>query len=105
MNMLYVNLLIINNKFFISKVLNIALAIAVLLSVSFVLFSFTSSDELERAEAKRIHAVQLGIELKESSDDLTSMARSYVVTGEKKFKEYFEHISEIRNGELAMPLN
>jgi len=86
MNMLYVNLLIINNKFFISKVLNIALAIAVLLSVSFVLFSFTSSDELERAEAKRIHAVQLGIELKESSDDLTSMARSYVVTGEKSLR-------------------
>ena len=105
MSMFYVNSLIINNKFFVSKVLNIALAIAVLLSVSFVLLSFTSSNELERAEAKRIHAVQLGIELKESSDDLTSMARSYVVTGEKKFKQYFEYISAIRNGELAMPLN
>ena len=103
--MFYVNLLIVNNKLFISKVLNIALAIAVFLSVSFVLFSFTSSHELERAEAKRIHAVQLGIELKESSDDLTSMARSYVVTGDKKFKKYFEYVSAIRNGELAMPLN
>ena len=46
---------------------------------------------------------ELALELKQSSDDLTRMARTYVVTGEQIYKDYFDRIVKIQNGEEAHP--
>jgi signal transduction histidine kinase/ActR/RegA family two-component response regulator len=47
----------------------------------------------------------LADELLQSSDDLTRMARSYVITGDAKYKRYFKEIYDIREGKRPRPLN
>lgn len=47
----------------------------------------------------------LADQLRQSSDDLTRMVRSYAVTGDERFKEYFYMIRDIRNGKRPRPEN
>lgn len=49
-------------------------------------------------------AVQLATQFKNSTDDLTNMARCYAATGDKKFLENYEAIVRIRSGEQERPL-
>jgi signal transduction histidine kinase/ActR/RegA family two-component response regulator len=60
---------------------------------------------LAAAEARRYDSYKLADELRQSSDDLTRMARTYVVTGEARFEEWFRRILAIRNGEAPRPEN
>ncbi|MDE0608944.1 MAG: hypothetical protein OXH77_03395 [Anaerolineaceae bacterium] len=41
--------------------------------------------------------------LRQTSDDLTRMVRLYAVTGDPLYKDYFDQILAIRNGEQARP--
>ncbi|WP_178861277.1 response regulator [Thiomicrorhabdus cannonii] len=43
--------------------------------------------------------------LRQSSDDLTRFARTYVFTGDLKYRENFTHIVRMRNGEEPLPQN
>lgn len=58
----------------------------------------TASSELQRFESRK-----LAEELRQSSDDLTRMARTYVVTGDEIYESYFYDILSIRNGTLPRP--
>ena len=58
---------------------------------------------MERAEQRRFRSEMIADELRQSSDDLTRMARLYVVTGDKKYKDYFDEIIGIRNGTIPRP--
>jgi len=53
----------------------------------------------------RYQSYLLADELRQSSDDLTKMVRLYVITGDPKFREYFNEILSIRNGETPLPEN
>jgi PAS domain S-box-containing protein len=44
-------------------------------------------------------------ELRQSSDELTRMARNYVVTGDLKFEQFYWDILAIRNGQKPRPLH
>jgi hypothetical protein len=57
------------------------------------------------AEERRYASYQLADELRQSSDNLTRMARTYAVTGNPLYEEYFRTILAIRNGEAARPEN
>ena len=46
---------------------------------------------------------QLAVQLRSSTDDLTTMARSYAATGLKKFKDHYEAIVAIREGKQERP--
>ena len=59
--------------------------------------------ELTASEMRRYESYQLADELRQSSDDLTRMARTYVVTGDPRFEAYFRRILAIRNGETERP--
>ncbi len=59
--------------------------------------------KITAGEAKRYYSYLLADELRQSSDDLTRMARTYVVTGNPKYKEYFQRILDIRNGKAPRP--
>ena len=59
--------------------------------------------ELGNAEARKYHSYQLADELRQSSDDLTRMARTYAVTGDDKYQRFFNRILAIRNGEVPRP--
>lgn len=59
--------------------------------------------QLAEAEARQTESNKLAAELRQSSDDLTRMARTYVVTGENKYWQYFGRILDIRNGKAPRP--
>src|SRR5262249_37580222 len=61
--------------------------------------------DIARAEVRRYQSFKLADELRQSSDDLTRMARLYVVTGDSRYKAYFEQILAIRDGKAARPLD
>lgn len=53
----------------------------------------------------RFESFLLAQELRESSDSLTKMVRLYVMTGEPKYRKYFNEILAIRDGRQARPPN
>ncbi|KAB7884429.1 response regulator [Poseidonibacter ostreae] len=59
--------------------------------------------ELENAYQMQYNSLLLAQELRQSSDDLTRMARTYVITGNDMFKKQFKTVLDIRNGVLPRP--
>ena len=75
----------------------VALAVTILLIVA-------GQRDLAETENRQYQAYKIADELRQSSDDLTRMARSYVVTGDPAFEQYFRKILGIRNGTSPRPL-
>lgn len=59
--------------------------------------------ELLSAQQRRYRSYLLADELRQSSDDLTRLARTYAVTGDGKFARHYEAILAIRNGDRPRP--
>ena len=59
--------------------------------------------KLENAYQMQYKSLLLAQELRQSSDDLTRMARTYVITGNPMFKQQFKTVLDIRNGILSRP--
>lgn len=59
--------------------------------------------ELDHAANNRIDSYLLADELRQSSDDLTRLGRTYVLTGDDKYEKMYLDILSIRNGEKARP--
>lgn len=53
----------------------------------------------------RYASYQTADELRQSSDDLTRLGRTYVVTGDDKYEKMYMDILAIRNGEKPRPVN
>ena len=70
------------------------------------LYMLSAAAERAAGEAHelRYRSYLLADELRQSSDDLTRMARTYAVTGDERFAEYFQRILDIRSGAAARPL-
>jgi len=60
---------------------------------------------LDRAHERRYQSYLLADELRQSSDDLTRMARSYIASGNPKYLAYYDEILAIRDGRIARPLH
>src|SRR5262249_42689470 len=80
------------------------------LSLALGIFTAGSLTELSRASADKARAYDnryqsylLAGELRQSSDDLTRLGRTYVVTGDKSYKQQYMDILAIRNGEKPRP--
>ena len=92
----------------IKRILQIFFAILVLelVALSYVMYAVViGQQQLAEAENRRYEAYKLADELRQSSDDLTRMARSFVVTGDPTFEQYFNDILAIRDGEKPRPPN
>ena len=74
------------------------------LVITFV-FYVHAEKQIDRANDLRFQSLQLADELRQSTDDLTRMVRSYVVTGSPRYKQYYLDILAIRNGQLPRPPN
>ena len=64
-------------------------------------------DNIEKISDIRLNheqSMQLVDMMRQSSDDLTRMARTYAATAEPRFEEYFQRILDIRNGDAPRPL-
>jgi PAS domain S-box-containing protein len=75
-----------------------------LFSVVFILSAYQDAiKELENAYKMQHRSLILADELRQSSDDLTRMARTHVITGNDMFKEQFHTVLDIRNGVKPRP--
>ncbi|WP_432092424.1 response regulator [Streptomyces sp. bgisy100] len=78
-----------------------ALLLAVVLTLSVV--AAQSMQDAARAESRRSESLRLADELRQTSDDLTRMARTYAVTGKSLYRDYFVEILAIRDGRAPRP--
>lgn len=79
-------------------------AVLAVITIASVIMSSHYTGVLSQAATNRYQMYQLADELRQSPDDLTRLARTYVVSGgEAKWeKQYFE-ILDIRNGKIPRP--
>lgn len=63
----------------------------------------TSVESLADTFGERYRAYTLSDGLRQTSDDLTRMVRLYAATGDPVYREYFDEILAIRNGEAPRP--
>jgi signal transduction histidine kinase/DNA-binding response OmpR family regulator/HPt (histidine-containing phosphotransfer) domain-containing protein/HAMP domain-containing protein len=75
--------------------------LALLLMLS--LMAERSTQDATSAESRRSTSLRLADELRQTSDDLTRMARSYVATGEPRYLNWFAEILAIRDGTAPRP--
>ncbi len=63
------------------------------------------ADRLSAVEKERYKMNRVAQGLQQSSDDLTRMARTYVVTGDERYKNDYYRVLDIRNGNVPRPKN
>jgi len=93
-----------NNLSRFSHSLWLALGMFVVFSILFVIY-VRSEKQIDRANESRLQSHLLADELRQSSDDLTRMVRSYVITGNPIYKQHFQEILDIRDGKVSRPVN
>ncbi|MGZ5030870.1 MAG: PAS domain-containing sensor histidine kinase [Methylobacter sp.] len=79
-----------------------SVGLLVALISTFVLYVLAEK-QIDRAHETRYISQQLAEELRQSSDDLTNMVRSYVVTGNPNYERNYYEILDIRDGKLPRP--
>lgn len=97
-----------NRNFSVKNVfLTLFIIVFVLLSLQLVAVLGTrhAGNVLNKATTERYDAIQLATELQQSSDRLTTLARSYVATGNERWREHFETVLNIREGLAPRPLD
>jgi len=65
----------------------------------------TSHEQVGKLHEDRYHSYLLADELRQHSDDLTHMVRSYVSTRDLRFKQYFNEILAITDGKAPRPID
>lgn len=79
--------------------------ISVFAALTTQIWSKNEVSKLETAFERQYRSYILADELRQSSDDLTRLARTYVVTGDAKFEQHYFDILAIRNGTKERPLH
>ncbi|HEH9394748.1 methyl-accepting chemotaxis protein [Aeromonas salmonicida] len=84
--------------------LNLLLSVVTLTLLSLVFFAYTwSGTKLEQSYQQRYQSYLLADELRQSSDDLTRLGRTYVITKDPAYEQQYMRILAIRNGEQNRP--
>ncbi|ULA64390.1 MAG: Putative Histidine kinase [Nitrospira sp.] len=73
-----------------------------LLVVTFTLY-VQSEKHLDQVNVQRQTSLLLANELRQSSDDLTRLVRTYIATGTPSYKQQFEDVLAIRDGRIPRP--
>lgn len=80
----------------------ISVVLLLLLALTFIAYIWSSA-RIQEASEQRYNSYQLADELRQSSDDLTRLARTYVITKDPAYEQQYMRILAIRNGEAARP--
>ena len=97
-----------NSISFTLSVRNLAQWGVFVLLIGFVFSSYSlymNLQHLIKSGENRYQSNLLADELRQSSDDLTRMVRTFAVTGDNRFEEQFQSVLAIRNGEKPRPEN
>ncbi|ASM34319.1 methyl-accepting chemotaxis sensory transducer [Campylobacter sputorum subsp. bubulus] len=82
----------------------IVLSIVSVLVLGYVFYSLVvASNELKASGDMQLLSYKLADELRQSSDDLTRLVRTYAVTGDKSYKDQYFAVLDIRNGKKPRP--
>ena len=65
--------------------------------------TFLNQHSLNRAQSNRYDSYRLAHELRTSSDELTRLARTYVITSDAAYERSYWHLLDIRNGKQPRP--
>jgi methyl-accepting chemotaxis protein len=65
--------------------------------------TFLNQRDLNHSQANRFESLRLAQELRTSSDELTRLARTYVVTGDPAYETQYWHVLDVRNGKRPRP--
>lgn len=68
-------------------------------------YRLTLQTELTRAQENRFRSYKLAVHLKNTADQLTRMARTYTLTADPRYREFYRHILAIRDGREPRPAN
>ena len=87
----------------------VALLVMVVASLGALAYAFyalrTASADFDSVETQRVRAYQLTTELRQSSNDLTRMARSFVATGDPAYERQYYMVLDIRDGRALRPVD
>lgn len=88
-----------------AALLSVFLALVALLAVGTLMRvrAMEHLDALVEAEDVRLRSLSLVAELRQSSENLTLMARNFVVNGESRFEGYYKEILDIQTGRVPRP--
>ena len=89
------------------KLFRILLQVQVVLALVVVLLiaaMFVNQRRINQSRERQFQADELADELRQSSDDLTRMARSYVASGNPEFEHEYWTVLGIRDGKLPRPV-
>jgi len=88
----------------ISKSYRLSWAVLLIFCAMFIAYVY-SEKQIDRANELRVQSYLLAEELRQSSDDLTRMVRTYVITGDSIYKQHYQEIIDIRNGKTPRPIS
>lgn len=95
-----INQLTLRKKF----VLLIGLLLVTIVALSFTQWGLNRANHaISKAHQQRYQAYQLANEFRQSSDDLTRLARTYVVTGDQRWADQYQEVIDIRSGKKPRP--
>ena len=81
------------------------ITIGILLLAGVVVLLVLNENHLNKSQENRYLSYLRASELRQSSDDLTRFARTYVVTKDTKYEKMYWDIVDIRNGKKPRPQN
>ena len=81
------------------------MVLALIIIAGLVVLIINNQSALEHSQDIRYKSYLAADELRQSSDDLTRLARTYVVTGDANYEQMYNDILDIRNGKKPRPQN
>ena len=87
-----------------SRYLWLTLAMFIAFAISFVVYAWAEK-QIDHANEARQQSFLLASELRQSSDDLTRMIRTYAATGDPIYKQHYQEILDIRDGRKPRPID
>lgn len=85
------------------KLLTLFSISAVVTLIGLIVFAYFNQMNLNSSQEIRVKSLQAATELKMSSEDLTRLARTYVVTGDAKYEQLYWEVLDVRGGKKVRP--
>ena len=88
------------------KIFRLLLAIQIALGVGLAILAvalYITQNNLSKSQRVHFQSYLLADELRQSSDDLTGLARTYVATGNEEYERQYWEVLSIRNGKRPRP--
>ncbi len=85
--------------------INASIIVLLLCVISLSFLFLGNQQNLNEAQEIRYRSYLAADELRQSSDDLTRLARAYVVTGDDRYEKMYMDVADIRAGKKPRPLD